>query len=63
MKDHVQHHTQILTHLRENSFLSKSKFAATTIDYLGHVISQQNVQHNASKIVAMLSWSTPCTLK
>lgn len=63
---HVHPLQLVLQCLQENSFfakLSKCVFAATTIDYLGHVISEKGVQPDASKIEAMVSWPQPGNLK
>lgn len=66
LDSHVQHLTVVLNCLRENSFyakMSKCQFGATTIEYLGHVISAQGVQPDTNKIEAMLSWSQPLNIK
>lgn len=63
---HVHNLQLVLQCLQENSFfakLSKCVFAVTTIDYLGHVISEKGVQPDASKIEAMVSWPQPGNLK
>lgn len=66
LQSHVQHLTQVLDCLRSHSLfakLSKCHFAATTMDYLGHVISQQGVRPDAIKVEAMLAWPRPVNIK
>lgn len=63
---HLQHLQLVLDCLRENSLyakLSKCHFAATTIEYLGHIISANGVQPDNNKISAMLPWPQPLNQK
>jgi hypothetical protein len=51
-----------MTLLRTNSlFVKKSKcsFGATSIVYLGHVISESGVSMNSDKVEAITAWPTP----
>lgn len=66
LKSHKQYLLQVLQCLRDNSLyakLSKCTFATTTIDYLGHIITQQGVKPDPAKIETMLSWPQPQNLK
>ena len=64
--DHLSHLHTVLTILSTNSLLakeSKCRFGVTSVDYLGHVISEQGVSVDLSKIIAVLEWPTPTTVK
>ncbi|XP_041024973.1 uncharacterized mitochondrial protein AtMg00860-like [Juglans microcarpa x Juglans regia] len=43
--------------------MSKCKFGASVIEYLGHIISGKGVQADPSKTLAMVQWPSPKTLK
>jgi hypothetical protein len=62
----LSHLHTVLTILSTNSLFaneSKCRFGVTSVDYLGHVISEQEVSVDPSKIVAVLEWPTPTTIK
>jgi hypothetical protein len=64
--DHLSHLHTVLTILSTNSLFakeSKCRFGVTSVDYLGHVISEQGVSVDSSKIVTVLEWPTPTTIK
>ncbi|XP_038904522.1 uncharacterized mitochondrial protein AtMg00860-like [Benincasa hispida] len=64
--DHVHHLSMVLQALEDNQFmanLKKCTFGAKQIDYLGHIISEQGVAVDPSKVEAMLQWSPPTTVK
>ena len=59
---HLQHVRAVMTLLRTNSlFVKKSKcsFGATSIVYLGHVISESGVSMDSDKVEAITAWPTP----
>lgn len=59
---HIHHLQTVLTILRrERLFLKRSKytFGASTIEYLGHLISGDGVQTDPKKIEAIRLWPTP----
>ncbi|KAM0959760.1 hypothetical protein ACFX15_024306 [Malus domestica] len=63
---HVSHLTVVfdilqLHHLRLKP--SKCTFGQDSIAYLGHIISASGVQVNPSKIVAIVEWPTPTSLR
>lgn len=63
---HKQHLMIVLEYLRKNcSFakLSKCKFATTSMEYLGHVITPDGMQPDPFKIEAITLWPTPTNLK
>lgn len=43
--------------------ISKCKFASTKATYLGHIISEEGVAVDPSKVEGMLSWPAPTTVK
>lgn len=66
MEEHLVHLRLVFEKLKANSlFVKKSKceFAQKQIEYLGHVISQEGVPADQSKIQAMLNWPQPKTVK
>jgi hypothetical protein len=65
-KDHLSHLHTVLTILSTNSLFakeSKCRFGVTSVDYLGHVISEQGVSVDPSKIIVVLEWPTPTIIK
>jgi len=64
-EDHLLHLQQVLDTLRKHQlFLKPSKctFAKTSIEYLGHIISDKGVATDPSKIAAMLAWPQPTSM-
>jgi hypothetical protein len=60
--EHIQHLKVVLNVLRANTLhvkRSKCHFATSTVSYLGHVISQEGVSMDASKVESVASWPTP----
>jgi len=43
--------------------LSKCHFGCHEVEYLGHVISEEGVKADPSKIEAMLNWPVPSNIK
>jgi len=63
--DHLIHVQQVLETLRQNQFyLKKSKctFAQSSLEYLGHIISDKGVSTDPTKITDMLNWPTPSSM-
>ncbi|WVZ89950.1 hypothetical protein U9M48_036295 [Paspalum notatum var. saurae] len=63
---HLQHIHLVLQTLADHSlFLKRSKcsFAASSVAYLGHVISAAGVAMDEDKIRAVLSWPVPRTVR
>lgn len=63
---HLQHlHTTLLTLRQHRLFAKASKctFAATQLDYLGHIISGQGVKADPKKLEAIASWPEPTSLR
>jgi hypothetical protein len=66
LEDHLKHLETVFECLLTNQFFlkqSKCSFATNTIHYLGHVVSSAGVGPDPEKIIAMVDWPTPKTLK
>lgn len=64
-EDHLQYVQQVLDLLRKHQFhlkQSKCTFAQSSLEYLGHIISDKGVSTDPSKISDMLSWPTPTAM-
>jgi hypothetical protein len=63
---HLQHVRMILQRLQEHGLAvkrSKCSFGATSVQYLGHVISDQGVAVDANKVEAVRAWPLPRTMR
>ncbi|KAD7117085.1 hypothetical protein E3N88_04353 [Mikania micrantha] len=63
-KDHEQHLTQILALLKHEKLyakFSKCEFWLREVQFLGHIISEEGIQVDPSKIEAIKRWETPTT--
>lgn len=63
--EHIQHLREVFSILAKHQFHvkgSKCIFGETSIEYLGHVITQTGVQVDRSKIEAMQQWPRPKSL-
>jgi hypothetical protein len=63
---HLQHVMMILQRLQEHGLAvkrSKCSFGATSVQYLGHVISDQGVAMDANKVEAVCAWPLPHTVR
>ncbi|CAN6252738.1 unnamed protein product [Urochloa humidicola] len=66
MEQHVLHLRQVFDILRQHQFLvelSKCTFGQQQLEYLGHLISNNGVATEPSKIAAVSSWPTPANVK
>ncbi|XP_024019766.1 uncharacterized protein LOC112091134 [Morus notabilis] len=66
ISDHIRHLRQVLQVLREHQFFvkrSKCTFGQTSIEYLGHIVSNYGVSMDLAKVKAMLEWPVPNNLK
>ena len=60
--EHLQHIAIVLNELRAHRLhlkRSKCSFGATSVAYLGHVISADGVAMDANKVVAVAAWPSP----
>jgi hypothetical protein len=65
LDDHVQHIRLVLQTLLQHKLFLKFKkcaFAQQNIEYLGHVLSNDGVSTDPSKIDAMVNWHVPKSL-
>jgi hypothetical protein len=64
--EHLQHVRLILQTLRHNKLAvkqSKCSFGASSVDYLGHIISNDVVAMDPTKVEVVQAWSRPTTVK
>lgn len=64
-EDHLGHLRKVMLILRSHQFYikpSKCDFEKESVEYLGHVISNERVRVDSKKIEAMQSWPQPATL-
>lgn len=65
-ESHLSHLQQVLQLLQDNQVFvkfSKCSFGVSTIEYLGHIISDAGVSLVDSKLQAILSWPVPKSLR
>lgn len=65
-KEHLHHLEAVLCRMRHHQLfakLSKCTFGQQQLEYLGHIISNEGVATDPSKIQVMKSWPTPTTVK
>ena len=65
-EEHIDHLRKIFELLQVNKLYakeSKCEFFATKIHYLGHIISDEGIKMEPSKIEAIMNWPSPTNLK
>jgi hypothetical protein len=65
-EEHVQHVDMVLKLLEEQQLYakpSKCGFGVQEVEYLGHIVSQEGVKVDPNKIITMMEWPIPKTLK
>ncbi|CAH9140159.1 unnamed protein product [Cuscuta epithymum] len=65
-EDHLQHLTVVMDILKHNQFKANEKkcsFGKTSVEYLGHIVSQFGVAMDPSKISSVLRWPQPQSFK
>jgi hypothetical protein len=66
LQDHLKHLKAVLGLLQQHQLYakpSKCPFGCQEVEYLGHVISEEGVKADATKIEAMLNWPVPHSIK
>ncbi|KAJ4759850.1 polyprotein [Rhynchospora pubera] len=66
MDDHIQHVEAVMQILLSNQLkakLSKCAFGTTRVEYMGHIITNQGVATDPTKVDSMLNWPVPTTVK
>jgi len=64
-EEHIQHIQEVFETLRANKLYlkaSKCTFAQTSLEYLGHIISDKGVATDPAKTQEMLKWPTPTNI-
>jgi hypothetical protein len=64
--EHIKHLGMVLQILQENQLFvkrEKCQFGQEQVNYLGHIISSQGVSMDPEKIVAMVQWPRPRSVK
>jgi len=64
-EEHIQHIQEVFETLRTNKLYlkaSKCSFAQTSLEYLGHIISDKGVATDLAKTQDMLKWPTPTNI-
>lgn len=65
-QEHLVHVRLVLQRLRENGFVakcSKCTFGQQSVEYLGHVVSREDLAVDLTKVTAIRNWPVPITLK
>ncbi|MBW0553632.1 hypothetical protein O181_093347 [Austropuccinia psidii MF-1] len=65
-EEHVTYLTSVLQGLRENNLLAKASkcvFHASSVEYLGYVVSSKGLKMYSSKVQQSLNWSQPRNIK
>ena len=66
LDEHISLLQKVFALLEKHQFLikkSKCSFAKNTVEYLGHVISEEGVATDSSKVQVVSIWPTPKTVK
>lgn len=65
-EEHLGQLRVVLQRLRDHSLVANEKncsFGQTSIKYLGHLLSEEGVAMDPSKVVSVLSWPIPHSVK
>ncbi|MBW0514605.1 hypothetical protein O181_054320 [Austropuccinia psidii MF-1] len=65
-EEHVKHVTSVLQRLRDNNLFAKASkcvFHASSLDYLGYVVSIDGLKMDSSKDQQILNWPQPKNIK
>ncbi|MBW0530679.1 hypothetical protein O181_070394 [Austropuccinia psidii MF-1] len=63
---HVKHVTSVLQRLRDNNFFAKASmcvFHASSVEYLGYVVSSEGLKMDSYKVQQILNWPQPKNIK
>ena len=65
-KDHVEYVDRVLQLLEEKQLYAKSYkcfFGVQEVEYLGDIVSHEGVKVDASKVIAIMEWKIPTSIK
>ncbi|MBW0565545.1 hypothetical protein O181_105260 [Austropuccinia psidii MF-1] len=65
-EEHVKHVASVLQRLRDNNLFAKASkcvFHASSVEYLGYVVSSDGLKMDSSKAQKMLNWPQPKNIK
>ncbi|MBW0543008.1 hypothetical protein O181_082723 [Austropuccinia psidii MF-1] len=65
-EEHVKHVASVLQRLRENNLFDKASkcvFHASSVEYLGNVVSSEGLKMDSSKVEQILNWPQPKNIK
>ncbi|MBW0497674.1 hypothetical protein O181_037389 [Austropuccinia psidii MF-1] len=65
-EEHVKHVASVLQRLRENNLFTKASkcvFHASSVEYLGYVVSSDGLKMDSSKAQQILNWPQPKNIK
>ncbi|MBW0521019.1 hypothetical protein O181_060734 [Austropuccinia psidii MF-1] len=65
-EEHVKHVASVLQRLRDNSLLAKASkcgFHASSVEYLGYIVSSEGLKIDSSKVQQILNWPQPKNIK
>ncbi|MBW0553292.1 hypothetical protein O181_093007 [Austropuccinia psidii MF-1] len=65
-EEHVKHVASVLQRLRNNNLFSKASkcvFCSSSVEYLGHVVSNEGLKMNSAKVQKILNWPQPKKIK
>ncbi|MBW0514196.1 hypothetical protein O181_053911, partial [Austropuccinia psidii MF-1] len=65
-EEHVKHVASVLQQLRDNSLFSKASkclFHASSVEYLGYVVSSDGLKMDSSQVQKILNWPQPKNIK
>ncbi|MBW0556187.1 hypothetical protein O181_095902 [Austropuccinia psidii MF-1] len=65
-EEHVKHVASVLQRLRDNNLFAKASkcvFHASSMEYLGYVVSSDGLKMDSSKVQQILNWPQPKKIK
>ncbi|MBW0549445.1 hypothetical protein O181_089160 [Austropuccinia psidii MF-1] len=65
-EEHVKHVASVLQRLRDNNLFAKARkcvFHASSMEYLGYVVSSDGLRMDSSKVQQILNWPQPKNIK
>ncbi|MBW0591869.1 hypothetical protein O181_131584 [Austropuccinia psidii MF-1] len=66
LDEHVKHVASVLQRLRDNNLFAKASkcvFHASSVEYLGYVVSSDGLKMDSSKVQQILNWPQPKNIK